>query len=449
MDIAVADRFEGRGRTLLMFAYYFPPCTCWPTASERSLGFATGLSELGWRPVIVTREVVDAGCACGPFPTPPEELYRGFPEENVRALSLWHREPPARLHHRSRLRYQLRWLRQDLEILLDVKNDDWVARAIDAGEAILSEREVAAIWTTTGPHSSVRIGEHFKRRFGLPWIADMRDGFMRRSFRPGRRVTLRRRFRVRRTLSTVRGLDLANARIYVEDGEASSDEGLFRSEAHVIPSGFDARSWGQLRLEARHPIRGRDDPLIVLYAGYVYDEREGHDIFFRGLRLFAEQAASHRNVRVEHMGPNPEAFLASAERGGVRESVVSKGRVSLEESRRAMTRADVLLLITASGARGVPGSKVYEYAAAGPPVLAVPGGDDFSASLLHLKGLGTAARTPSDVAAFLQAATQKNAIREPWEARLQRLDGYSWEARSRSLSGLLSSVLRDPQATCV
>ena len=64
------DRLEGRGRTLLMFAYYFPPCTCWPTASERSLGFATGLSELGWRPVIVTREVVDAGCACGPFPTP-------------------------------------------------------------------------------------------------------------------------------------------------------------------------------------------------------------------------------------------------------------------------------------------------------------------------------------------------------------------------------------------
>ena len=153
------------------------------------------------------------------------------------------------------------------------------------------------------------------------------------------------------------------------------------------------------------------------------------------------------NVRVEYMGPNPEAFLASAERNGVREAVVSKGRVSLEESRRAMTRADVLLLITASGARGIPGSKVYEYAAAGPPVLAVPGGDDFTAGLLHLKGLGTAARTPSDVAAFLQAVTQKDAIQEPWEARLQRLDGYSWAARSRSLSALLSSVLRDPQAT--
>ena len=242
---------DGRGRTLLMFAYYFPPCTCWPTASERSLGFATGLLELGWRPVIVTREVVDAGCACGPFPTPPEGRYRGFPEEDVRALSLWRRKPRASLHQRSRLRHQLRWLRQDLEILLDVKTDDWVARAIDAGEAILSEREVAAIWTTSGPLPVFASVSTSSDRFGLPWIADMRDGFMRQSFRPGRRVTLRRRFRVRRTLSTVRGLDRADARIYVADGEVSSDEGLFRSEAHVIPSGFDARSWGQLRSETR------------------------------------------------------------------------------------------------------------------------------------------------------------------------------------------------------
>jgi glycosyltransferase involved in cell wall biosynthesis len=267
---------------------------------------------------------------------------------------------------------------------------------------------------------------------------------MSQSFRPERRVTLRRRFRVRRTLSTVRGLDLADARIYVADGEASSDEGLFRSEAHVIPSGFDARSWGQLRQEARHATRGQDDPLIVLFAGYVYEEREGYDIFFRGLRLFEEQAASHRNVRVEHMGPNADPFLASAERNGVREAVMSRGQVSLEESRRAMTRADVLLLISASGARGILGSKMYEYAAAGPPVLAVPGGDDFASSLLHVRRLGTAARTPSEVVTFLQAATQENTNQESWEARLQRLDGYTWGTRSGSLSRLLGSVLRDP-----
>ena len=44
-DITAADALEGRGRTLLMFAYYFPPCNCWPTASERSLGFAKGLLD--------------------------------------------------------------------------------------------------------------------------------------------------------------------------------------------------------------------------------------------------------------------------------------------------------------------------------------------------------------------------------------------------------------------
>ena len=139
---------------------------------------------------------------------------------------------------------------------------------------------------------------------------------------------------------------------------------------------------------------GKDDPLIVLYAGYVFDEREGLDIFFRGLRLFDEQAASHRKVRVEYLGPNPEHFLASAERNGVREAVVSRGRVSLDDSRRAMTRADVLLLITASGARGYPEARCMNTRLRAPRVGRAWWGR-FRFQLVHMKGSGPPHEPPA------------------------------------------------------
>ena len=40
-------------RSVIMFAYYFPPCVCWPTASARAEGLAAGLTEHGWAPIVV------------------------------------------------------------------------------------------------------------------------------------------------------------------------------------------------------------------------------------------------------------------------------------------------------------------------------------------------------------------------------------------------------------
>ena len=52
-------------RRVLVFAKLFPPCNCWPTASERAVGLARGLSSLGWRPVVITRQLPAEGCTCG------------------------------------------------------------------------------------------------------------------------------------------------------------------------------------------------------------------------------------------------------------------------------------------------------------------------------------------------------------------------------------------------
>jgi hypothetical protein len=133
--------------------------------------------------------------------------------------------------------------------------------------------------------------------------------------------------------------------------------------------------------------------------------------------------------------------LRAAERRKVRDLVESGGRVTLEESRRAMTVADALLLVTATGGSGLPGSKVYEYAAAGPPVLAVPGDDEFVSSLFHDTGIGTCAATSSDVAAVLERLQSGELAGESWVDRSRRLAGFTWTSRAQRLSRLIDYVL--------
>jgi len=294
------------------------------------------------------------------------------------------------------------------------------------------------VWTTSGPLSSIAIGHHFKRTHQIPWIADIRDGFRRRYFRPGLDVSIKRRVLYRKVLLGVRPLNVADARVYVSEGEARSDEGLFTSPSHVIESGFDLQAWQGLHA---HPSSARPgERLRVLFAGRVYPERTGYDIFFEGLRLFRDRRSAGSSVAVTYLGSNPEQIIRSAERSGVADCLALGGVVTLERSRRAMMESDVLLLVTASGGSGMPGGKLYEYAAAGPPILAVPGDDDFVAGLLREGGLGASASTASEVAAVLDHVRSGALTSGSWEERSQRLAELSWERRAWHLSRLIGLV---------
>ena len=114
--------------------------------------------------------------------------------------------------------------------------------------------------------------------------------------------------------------------------------------------------------------------------------------------------------------------------------------MSLEASRRAMMEADVLLLVTASGASGMPGGKLYEYGAAGPPILAVPGDDDFVSGLIRDAGIGECASTAADVADVLERVRSGALTRGSWAERSQRLAEFSWERRAARLSQLIDQV---------
>ena len=278
-------------RSVLMFAYYFPPCVCWPTASMRAEGLATGLTQEGWDPIVVTR---GSGCPClesGPTaPGTEASPQRGIEVRRVDvhpslvervwiAASRWRTQGRV-----GRVSYRLVKPIRKARGLTEHRND-WRSRALAEGKALLRDRDVQALWTTSGPYLSIGIGRRLQRRHGLTWVADLRDSITRERDWADRlsKVAghhLRRRW--------YRDLKKASAIVGVSPQEAKIDSEALGVPVYPLPSGFDLEAWKSLRMADEQSLE-RGDRFRILYAGAFYGDRvELGGLVFRGLRRFVD-----------------------------------------------------------------------------------------------------------------------------------------------------------------
>lgn len=412
---------------VLLVAKHFPPCNCWPTASERAWGLACAISDRGWAPVVLTRRLPEGGCRCGARASDGRDRGDGATVEVIRV--------PVRDHGAEAMPQPLA---RRIQALVTASPDDWHRRALSAARRYLRERGADIVWTTSGPIGSARVGHRLQREFQIPWVAELRDSLSRAVGRGGgTKASLLRR----RASLLARPLRSANAFIHVSPQEADADAQLLRASSTVIPSGFDEPAWARV-----HAARSRADPaepLTVLFAGHAYPGRAGYRVFFDGVARYASaRRGGGRPVRVEYLGSTFERFVAEAGDAGALVDVVDRGRVSLRASREAMRDADGLVLVTAPpGCEGSPGGKLYEYLASCRPIIAVPGADGFVADLLLSTGHGVCAPDPDAVFATLDALASGSLAAPAWPS--PALQPYTWTARADRLAQLLTAVLRD------
>jgi glycosyltransferase involved in cell wall biosynthesis len=432
-------------RRLLMFAYYFPPCTCFPTASARAAGLAGGLTEHAWEPVVITRA---NGCPCldedqsrttlsGTGSPPlrvervrvrPSLLSRVWMETDSLYRNGFAR--PLTFRMRRRLR-SVRWSSE--------RSDDWQRAARRRGERVLETEGADAVWTTSGPYLSVGIGRSLQRRYHVTWVADLRDSIARDRpweiewtgsvSRYVRRVVTRRWFPALRKASAVVG---------VSPQEAAIDAAALGREVRSIPSGFDPSGWRTLRSGLRETPRS--DRFQVVYTGACYGGQiPSLGVFFEGCRLLVGASPTEPGLSITYLGPHGRTFLRVAEAAGCGDLVVDRGTVPPEEARRLMTGADLLLLLvpwTREG--GIPGGKLYEFLASGSPILAVQGRDPYVHEVLADAGVADEASTAEAVAEILRRRLDAWGAGRAERRAVDGLDAYHWTSRARELAALLS-----------
>jgi glycosyltransferase involved in cell wall biosynthesis len=436
-----------------MFAYHFPPCVCWPTASTRAEGLANGLVASGWSPIVVTRA---NGCACLDGPrvdeTVPARVQPVAPALEVRRVRL-RRSSIARLRDwADRRSTSATWrplalvMRKPLTTLLvltDAKND-WVRAASAAGRRLLQERHVDAVWTTAPPYRTVHVGRRLQRRHGMPWVADLRDSIARsyssddRS-RTGRRIAKPIRFIPRQIW--MRDLRRASEVICVSPQEAESDGAALRRNVRSVPSGFELSTWRDLRSRSEREAPDMDT-FRVLYAGSVLGRIQDPEPFLSGLRLFLDMQSAVPAISVDYIGPSGAQFRARADQHGVGAIFEEFGMLPVEQARTMMCQADLLLLLCPSnGGSGIPGGKLYEYLAAGPPILAVPATDAFVREVLCDTGAGDVASTCAEVADVVGRRYEAWRTGHVGRRSLDGLSGFTWAARGMQLAALLDELV--------
>ncbi len=348
-------------RKVLIVAYDFPPRGA--TGVFRVAKFARYLPDFGWQPVIVTASaqgwVHDEGLLAE---LPPNLEVLRIAQPLMRAHVGLVNGSATHIAHPMRLRLR-QWVRR---LLIPDSQIVWVPAAVRVASARLWDGDIAAVMTTSPPHAVQLAGLWLKRRFPtLPWVMDLRDIW---SDSPTIRDPL-----IYKINWLFEGACLRHADGIVVVTEAM--RGLLHRTFNIpitqfttITNGFDPTD-----LPAIEPPPKRD-ALRVTYVGTMVGTRApAARGFFEALERLVRSGISVDTLEVRLVGAFDEQVYAWAEPFAAQGMVTLLPFLSHAEAIAEMVAADVLLLVMTDDWEGriaVP-NKLYEYFAAGRPVLAL------------------------------------------------------------------------------
>lgn len=405
-----------------MIAYHFPPLQG-STGVHRTVAFAKYLQLYGWEVTILTahpRAYPEINLQNSEAVPSHVRVERAFALDAQRHLSIFGRYP-------SMLARPDRWR-------------SWITGGAIAGARIVRSWRPDAIMSTYPIASAHVIAARLHRKFGLPWIADLRDPMAQENYPPDPK-TKQAFYRIEEDI-----VRHAARMTVTTEGTATLYRDRYpqyRSDAIVvIPNGFDEQAFAQIDVaRATKPQR----KLRLLHSGLLYPrERNPTEFFAAVAELKAEGALRAEDVEFAFRGSGNEAdYSERLARLQVDDLIRLLPAIPYAEALAEMNAADACLLFQASNCNQQIPAKVYEYLYCGKPILALtdPIGD--TGQLLADLGVGPVvplddkqkikAALPAYIAA-LRAGSVTTASRE-------QVNRYSRRSLTQELAQLLDAVV--------
>jgi len=303
------------------------------------------------------------------------------------------------------------------------------------------------LWSTGDPWSGLVVGAHLRRRFGIPWVADFRDPWTLSSVRPQEKSRLTRatnRFFERRVLKA------ADAAVFA----AEATEAKYRAHYADLsprtttiynsydPTVFDDPGAGGASVAPASSAERLD----VGFFGRFRELSPATPLIdaLSAVRR-THGAAVAASIRVHSFGPLSAADAHRAERRGVRDSFRRRNAVPLEQALSALRRFDLLLVSTHPCRDDIVPAKLWEYLAAGRPVLSLSKNPEVE-RILERTGTGVQfdPEAPDTVAGLLaESLSNKRAgqpLQLPFDPRPEAIQAFSARATTEQLADLFSSV---------
>jgi glycosyltransferase involved in cell wall biosynthesis len=407
-------------RSVLLVAQVAPPSTL--VAARRVAGFTKYLGRLGHRVTVLTSKV----SGDGPIEGAAEVVRTG---DLMLSPLNWRRRHFQAFAGEGEGGYVEASVLERV-VVPDVALATWVPYALPRALKLARDRFDVVV-TSAPPQSAHLVGLALKRR-GLRWIADFRDGW---GFEPHGAewpAGVQRRADAALERRVVLGADAAVA---VTEPIAEDLRRRYGARVEVITNGFDPED------PVADGTSTRLDPARVslVHTGRIAAARSSLEPLLDALRLLrSEHPASAERLELVLAGPLSADEERLVEAPEVRSSVRALGQLPRSEVLALQRAADWLLVITEGDRRkSVATGKLFEYLAAGKPVLVLGEGTE-AARIAAEAGtaIAVSAVDPRAIAGGLQQVAASS-DRPPPAGNVEQ---YSYPALAARLAELIESV---------
>jgi glycosyltransferase involved in cell wall biosynthesis len=426
---AKVDRLrDGSIHHILLVAYLYPPSNVVP--AHRPAGLRRAFTSAGLRTTVLTSEI------SGSYDDDREQSIIRAGDLRTRFRTQYqtlvgYREGP--LETRAKPRWWTNYIVPDPTAL------SWFPQALMHLLGLIRNDRPDVVVTTSGPESSHLLGL-VASSFGIRWVADYRDGWLRdvrhpALLRPIDRA-LERLIARRSTVVTA-----------VNDAIAADVTQRHGVRAFTISNGFDRTALASASDERATLDRTRFS--LVHTGSFAIDADE--TVIQRGTHTRAFLDALELTLaRDPELATRLELVVAGAisetehevlRRGELRKIVRVLGLLPRERALGLQQAADGLLLIP--GGPGATTAKIFEYFAARKPVFAVTEHEGVAAELLREAGEHTIAEPgdPESIALAFEAYLAQWTAGVAYEPQPGfDLDAYEYESLGQKLLQLVTAA---------
>ncbi len=379
----------GRPLSVLLVTQFAPPVGF--SAARRSGGFTKYLGRLGHRVTLLTSLASGTGLVEG-----AERVIRT--RDLITTPLNWRRGHFQSIRGGSAATYSERPSRLASIMVPDLAALSWLPFALPRAVELARRIGFDCVFTTSPPESAHFVGLALKQRFAIPWIADLQDGWTFESTHPEWPLSAQAKLDVALERLVACRSDLM---VGVTDPLTDDLRSRLGVDAVTITNGFDPEE----TVPASKRGAGLDPQRFSLvYTGRLaFAKSTPKPLVAALLELRRTAPELARRLEVVFAGPLSEGereLLCSAELEGM---VRTLGNLPREDALALQAAADALLLvIPPARTRSVATAKLYEYLAAGRPIL-VLGEDNAAADTVRELGAGrvTAADDPRRIAGDL------------------------------------------------
>lgn len=257
----------------------------------------------------------------------------------------------------------------------------WKSPAVKAGDELLGRGDIDAIISSSSPVTGHIIAHELKKKYGVPWLADLRDLWSQNHNYSYSRV--RRAIDKRLEMRT---LAAADALVTVSGSWADKLKERYGDKAeNVITNGFDPEN-------TKLPPADVTEKFTITHTGNIYEGKQDPERLLGALEgLINKGKIDVSETEVRFYGPRLNRLDKAIDKYYLKQVARQYGAVKHDEAIDRQRESQVLLLLDwdSPGEKGVLPLKVFEYLAAGRPMLATGGNRDSAIdSLLKETGGG-------------------------------------------------------------